>query len=162
LLRNNLRDIIVNTTTAVKAYASVGIESGIQGASPIQLIVMLYQGAILAIANAKNGILRKDIPAKGKAISHAMRIIDEGLKGSLDKNVGGQIAQDLDALYDYMCLRLLKANLNSDIEALDEVARLLTELKSAWDVVCQPNASTLPVQQPIAMKKQQPLVYGRI
>jgi flagellar protein FliS len=151
----------VNTTTAVKAYASIGIESNIQGASPVQLIVMLYQGAILAIANAKNGILRKDIPAKGKAISHALRIIDEGLKSSLDKNVGGQIAQDLDALYDYMCLRLLKANVNNDIEALEEVSRLLAELKSAWDVVCQPSISTLPVQPPLTMKNQQPLVYGR-
>lgn len=157
----------MNTHIATKAYAAVGIESSVQGASPVKLIVMLYQGALLAIANAKNGILNKDIPAKGKAISHAIRIIDEGLKASLDKNVGGKLTLDLEALYDYMCLRLVQANLNSDMEALDEVARLLTELKGAWESISQPNAAQSNTAQlsgqqpPVPMNKQQPLVYGR-
>lgn len=153
----------MNTHTATNAYANVGLESSVQGASPVKLIVMLYQGALLAIANAKNGILRKDIPAKGKAISHAIRIIDEGLKASLDKNVGGKVAQDLDALYDYMCLRLVNANIKNDIEALDEVTRLLTEIKDAWVGISQPTSTpSLPAQPPVAMKKPQPLVYGRM
>jgi len=70
---------------------------------------------------------------KGKAISHAITIIDEGLNASLDKKVGGELAQNLSSLYEYMGSRLLTANIKNDVAALDEVARLLTDLKSAWD-----------------------------
>src|SRR5664279_2748937 len=106
----------MNAAVGIKAYSTVSIESSLNSADPHKLIAMLYQGALLAIANAKNGILRKDIPAKCKAISHAMLIIDEGLKASLDKNVGGELVHNLEALYDYMCSRLLVANLNNDID----------------------------------------------
>ena len=134
----------MNTTAAVKAYAKVGVESGVVAADPHKLIAMLYQGALLAIANAKNGILRKDVAAKGAAISKAIAIIDEGLNASLDKKVGGDLAQNLSALYGYMCKRLLTANLKNDMAALDEVARLLNDLKGAWDSIRQ-SAATAPV-----------------
>ncbi len=156
----------MNATTAAKAtnaYAKVSFESSVAGADPHKLIALLFQGALLAIANAKNGILRKDIPAKGKAISHAILIIDEGLNASLDKNVGGQLAMDLEALYSYMCVRLLNANVKNDIEALDEVSRLLTEIKDAWDGIrqtCVPQIS-VSAQMPTTMTKQPSLVYGR-
>lgn len=123
----------MNATTASKAYAKIGVESGVSAADPHKLISMLYQGALLAIANAKNGILRKDIPAKCAAISKAFMIIDDGLNASLDKKVGGDLAQNLSALYDYMGARLTQANLNNDMAALDEVARLLNDLKGAWE-----------------------------
>jgi len=154
----------MNAAVGIKAYSNVGLESNLISADPHKLIAMLYQGALLAIANAKNGMLRKDIPAKGKAISHAIRIIDEGLKASLDKNVGGELALDLDALYGYMCVRLLHANLNNDMEALDEVARLLGEIKSAWDSIrlTGPASSAPPTPQEVAQNKQQALVYGRM
>src|ERR1035437_2643806 len=122
-------------TTATAKYATVAMESSVQGADPHKLIAMLYQGALLAIANAKNGILRRDIPAKGKAISHAILIIGDGLNASLNKEVGGDLALNLSALYDYMVKRLLFANLNNDIEALDEVAELLGGLKEAWESI---------------------------
>jgi len=137
----------MNATTAIKAYAKVGVESGVSAADPHKLIAMLYQGALLAIANAKNGMLRKDIPAKGAAISKAIAIIDEGLNASLDKKVGGDLAQNLSSLYEYMGRRLLIANLNNDIAALDEVARLLNDLKGAWDGIRKPAAA---VPQPVA------------
>ncbi len=123
----------MHATTAINAYQRVGVESGVASADPHKLISMLYQGALLAIANAKSSIARKDIPAKGKAISHAITIIDEGLNASLDKKVGGELAQNLSALYEYMGTRLLTANIKNDVAALDEVSRLLTDLKSAWD-----------------------------
>jgi flagellar protein FliS len=153
----------MNAFSATKAYENVSVESGIVSADPHQLITMLYQGALLAIANAKNAMLRKDIPAKGKAISHAIRIIDEGLKASLDKNVGGTLTQDLDNLYAYMCVRLVHANLNNDIGALDEVSRLLGEIKEAWDGIRQPLMAAAPQaqQQPAQANKQPALVYGR-
>ncbi len=127
--------------SAISAYNKVGIESGATAATPHKLIAMLFQGALLAVANAKNSMLRKDTPAKGKSISHAIAIIGEGLHASLDKNVGGELAQNLAALYDYMTMRLVAANLNNDIAALDEVTRLLTELKGAWESI-NPNTAT--------------------
>lgn len=125
----------MNAMTAIKAYASVGLESGVAASDPHKLILMLYQGALLAIASAKNQVLRKEIAAKGASITKAIAIIDEGLKSSLDKNAGGDLAHNLSALYDYMSQRLLIANLKNDISALDEVARLLAELKGAWEAI---------------------------
>lgn len=141
----------MNATAASKAYAKVGVESGVSAADPHKLIAMLYQGALLAITNAKSGILRKDIPAKGAAISKAIAIIDEGLNASLDKKVGGDLAQNLSSLYEYMCMRLIAANLKNDMAALDEVARLLNDLKGAWDSIRQPAAaSAAAAPQPVA------------
>ncbi len=151
-------------TTASNAYAKVGMESGVMGSDPHKLILMLYQGALLAISAAKNQILRKEIAAKGKSISHAILIIDTGLKCSLDKNVGGELAQNLSALYDYMCQRLVIANLKNDTAALDEVSRLLTELKGAWEEI---RPQVLSVRQNAAIKPQTApvkpaaLTYGR-
>jgi len=149
----------MNNNVATKAYAKIEVESGVHAADPHKLIAMLYQGALLAIANAKNGILRKDIPAKGAAISKAILIINEGLKACLDKNAGGELAQNLDGLYDYMSSRLLTANMSNDTDALDEVARLLNELKGAWDSI-RPVA-TQPAPPTPAPSKQAALVYGR-
>jgi flagellar secretion chaperone FliS len=122
----------MNATTAINAYKKVGVESSVNGADPHMLISMLFQGALLAIDNAKNEILRKEIAAKGKSITKAIAIIGEGLHASLDKRVGGELAQNLSSLYDYMVMRLVDANLKNDITVLDEVARLLTELTEAW------------------------------
>ena len=150
----------MNTTSAIKAYTKIGGESGVNAADPHKLIALLYQGALLAIANAKNGMMRKDIPGKGAAISKAILIIDEGLKASLDKKVGGELAHNLAALYDYMNMRLLAANLNNDMAALDEVTRLLSGLKDAWDNIRQPIAQPAAVQAKPATTPQ--LVYGRM
>lgn len=150
----------MNATAAIKAYNKVGVESGVTSADPVKLISMLYQGALLAIANAKNGILRKDIPAKGAAISKAIAIIGEGLNASLDKKIGGVLAQNLSSLYDYMVTRLVEANLKNDTAALDEVARLLNDLKGAWDSIRQSAIASTAAQpavsiQPKAMNKVQ-------
>ncbi|MDO8811668.1 MAG: flagellar export chaperone FliS [Gallionella sp.] len=131
----------MNTTSAIKTYAKIGVESGVSAADPHKLILMLYQGALAAIANAKNGIINKDIPAKGSAISKAISIIDEGLNASLDKSVGGELVQNLSSLYEYMIIRLLAANLKNDMGALDEVNRLLSDLKGAWESIRQPSAA---------------------
>lgn len=116
----------------VQAYQKVGVETGIEAASPHQLIVMLFDGALLAIANAGTHIQQKNVAEKGLSISRAIDIINAGLKASLDKNKGGEMAQNLDALYDYMCTRLLQANLRNDATALNEVSRLLSDIRSAW------------------------------
>ncbi len=148
----------MNATTATKFYALTGVESGVVAADSHKLISMLFQGALLAIANAKNGILRNDISVKGMSISKAITIIEEGLNASLDKKVGGPLAQNLSALYEYMCTRLIVANLKKDISALDEVARLLTELQGAWESI-RPQAK--PAAQPLKLATREPLTYAR-
>src|SRR5512135_1441773 len=154
----------MSAKNALKAYNNVGVETTVDTADSHKLISMLYQGALLAIANAKNAMLRKDIPAKGKAITHAIRIIGEGLQASLDKKVGGKLALDLDALYDYMSLRLVEASAKNDTAILDEVSGLLTEIKGAWDSIRPANSAAMPAAQPTqpaATNKQPALVYGR-
>jgi flagellar protein FliS len=151
----------MNAHVGIKAYEAVGIESGIAAADPHRLISMLFQGALLAIANAKNGMLRKDIAAKGAAISHAISIIDEGLNASLDKSVGGELAQNLSSLYEYMSMRLITANLKNDVDALEEVARLLADLKDAWDSI-RPTVAGNPAEHPKPVVSRPQLTYGKI
>ena len=119
---------------AARAYANVGLETGVNSAHPHRLITMLFEGALLAVAQARQGIRSNDIAARGRAISKAIQIVDEGLKASL-VDTGSELASNLRALYDYMGRRLLFASLKNDISALDEVTRLLTELKDAWNAI---------------------------
>lgn len=119
----------------VNAYAKVGLETSVSSASPHKLIVMLYDGALVAVLSALTNMKAGNIPAKGTAISKAITIIDNGLRAALDKNAGGEIADGLDALYEYMSARLLQANLNNQPEILEEVQRLLTDLREAWNAI---------------------------
>ena len=121
--------------TGVNAYAKVGMETGVVAASPHKLIVMLFDGALVSINNAMMNMRSGNIGEKGKAISKAIMIIDSGLRAALDKKVGGEIAEGLDALYEYMSGRLLTANLKNDPAILEEVQRLLTELRDAWNQI---------------------------
>jgi len=124
-----------STRHGANAYAKVGIETGVASASPHKLIVMLYEGAIIAISTAIRQMKSGDIPGKGQSISKAIMIIDNGLRASLDKKVGGDIAISLDSLYEYMGDRLMIANLKNQPEILEEVQRLLQDLKGAWDAI---------------------------
>lgn len=122
---------------AIDAYATVGVETGVAAADPHKLILMLFDGALAAIAKARLAMARGEIAAKGSAISKAIEIIDAGLKASLDVKAGGILAERLAALYDYMLNRLLAANLRNDSALLDEVGRLLNELRGAWAQIGQ-------------------------
>lgn len=121
--------------SAAAAYAKVGIETGVVSANPHRLVLMLFEGARVAVAAARLHMQRNEIAAKGEAISKAISIIDHGLKASLDVAVGGELAQRLYALYEYMARRLLSANLDNDQKELDEVGRLLAELNDAWELI---------------------------
>ena len=134
--------------SGANAYANVGVETGVGFASPHKLIVMLFDGALVAVATAKQQMEDGNIQAKGKAISKAISIIDNGLRASLDKKVGGQIAESLDALYAYMSNRLLVANIKNQPEILQEVHTLLVDLKSAWDEIGQ-QTETAPAAEPV-------------
>lgn len=117
------------------AYAKVGIETGVIAASPHRLIVMLFDGAIVAVSSAKQHMQSGSIAAKGQSISKAITIIDSGLRASLDRDTGGEIAQGLDSLYEYMSGRLLEANATNNVDILDEVQRLLEDLRGAWNAI---------------------------
>ena len=121
--------------SGVNAYAKVGIETGVTSASPHALIVMLFDGALVSVRSAIMYMKAGNIPEKGKAISHAILIIDSGLRAALDKKAGGEIAEGLDSLYEYMGARLLQANLKNQVELLEEVQRLLGELRAAWSAI---------------------------
>jgi flagellar protein FliS len=120
---------------AIAAYNSVGVETGVAAANPHELIVMLFDGAILCVASARQNMTSGGTAAKGESISRAINIVANGLKASLNLEVGGELALRLAALYDYMCDRLLYANLKNDAAALDEVRGLLEDLKGAWEQI---------------------------
>jgi flagellar protein FliS len=117
------------------SYRKIGLETQLDSASPHKLVVMLFDGALVAIANAQRYMEQGEIAKKGKAISNAIEIIGNGLQASLDMKSGGEIAIQLQSLYEYMGQRLLHANLRNDLAALKEVSTLLQELKSAWEKI---------------------------
>lgn len=116
----------------VNAYAKVGMETSVISASPHKLIVMLYDGALVAIKSAAVHMAAGRIAEKGAAISKALDIVNNGLRASLDKKAGGDIAANLDALYVYMTERLLTGSLQNSTAMLDEVQTLLLDLRDAW------------------------------
>ena len=114
------------------AYRRIGVETGVASASAHQLVQMLFDGFVDAIAQAKGAIASGQVQAKGRAIVRAARIVDEGLKASLDLRGGGSLAADLADLYAYVTLRLTQANLRNDPRALDECLALIQPLREAW------------------------------
>lgn len=118
--------------SGANAYARVGVETGVMGASPHRLIVMLYQGARQAIAQARMHVQMGNVPARGEAIGKAIQIVESGLQQSLNVEAGGEIAERLNALYSYMSRRLLEANIKQSEAMLVEVDGLLATLEEAW------------------------------
>ncbi|TDO16764.1 MULTISPECIES: flagellar export chaperone FliS [Halomonas] len=114
------------------AYAKVGVESGVMSASPHQLIVMLFDGALAAIRTARIHLQDGNSPSKGQAISKALDIVNNGLLAALDEERGGEIAERLASLYDYVSRLLLSANLHNDLESLGQAEALLDNIASAW------------------------------
>jgi flagellar protein FliS len=122
------------TNSALRQYQQVNTDAAVLSANPHRLIEMLMDGALERLANAKGHIQRGEIAPKGEQIGKAMDIIG-GLREGLNAEAGGEIAINLDNLYDYLQRRLLQANLNSDPAILDEVAGLLREIKNGWSAI---------------------------
>ena len=118
----------------IQQYQKVNVQSQIMDASPHKLIQMLMDGALDKIAKAKGSIKQGDVSQKGAQISWAISIID-GLRMSLDLEKGGDIAQNLGDLYEYMERQLLQANMTNEVELLDEVSGLLRQVKDGWDAI---------------------------
>lgn len=120
-----------------QSYAQVGVQSGVVSASPHKLISMLFDGAQSRIRAARLHMQQGNVAGKAEAISKAMDIVSTGLQAALDREQGGELAANLEALYDYIVGRLLHANLHNDEAALDEAARLLEDIGSAWKSIAE-------------------------
>lgn len=122
-------------SVAAKAYARVGLESGVMGASPHQLIALLFEGAELAVRMAIRHIQERDLEKKAVAIGKATNIILEGLRAALDARHNTELVAQLEALYDYMVKRIMEAHMKNDTAPLEEVLGLLRELHDAWSQI---------------------------
>ncbi|HDC4637660.1 TPA: flagellar export chaperone FliS [Enterobacter cloacae] len=129
-------------TSGVQAYQQVGLESAVMNASPHELIVMLFDGALSALVRARLFLESGQIAQKCETLSKAIAIIDNGLKAGLNMEVESELPGNLAALYDYMVRRLLYANLRNDIDAIVEVEGLLNNIADAWKQI-GPNASSI-------------------
>ena len=119
-------------TRASSAYRRVSADTSVVAADAHQLVTLLFQELMQSIANARGSMERKQIPEKCASISQAIRILDEGLRGSLNLAQGGEIAENLDALYNYCILQLTKANAFNDDAMLREVRDLIEPVALAW------------------------------
>ena len=126
----------MNAMAALKQYQSVNTQAQAVDASPHRLSQMLMEGGLTRLAQARGAIERGQLAQKGELIGKAIAIIG-GLRDGLNFEQGGEIASNLDALYEYMVSRLLEANLKSDAALVDEVAGLLRNVKTGWDGIAQ-------------------------
>lgn len=124
----------MNAMAALKQYQTVNTHVRVSDASPHRLIQLLMETGLSRLAQAKGAMLYGQSAQKGELISKAIGIIG-GLREGLDLVRGGEIAANLDRLYDYMVSRLFEANLSNEPEMLDEVHQLLGQIKTAWDAI---------------------------
>ena len=113
------------------AYRSTSVHSGVESSDPHRLVVMMMDGALERLATARGLMSHGPSADKAQLLHRAVAIIDE-LRNSLNVKAGGAIAANLDALYEYMGTRLVQANASNKPELLDEVSRLLNEIRAAW------------------------------
>jgi flagellar protein FliS len=148
------------TGFGAKAYSQVAVDTGAGAATsdPHALVLMLFDGALTAARQGLGHMQAGRVAEKAAALSKVTRIIDEGLKLSLDKSAGGPLAQRLGELYDYMTMRLLQSNLRNDAAALAEVIKLLDELRGAWAQLNKQPApqSASQAAQPVQQRMQAP------
>ena len=116
---------------ASSMYNRVGVETDVLTASPHRLVALLLDGAMDAMTQALGAMQLGNAEQKSRAITRAVRILDEGLKAALNMD-SGPLAVDLNDLYAYMCMRLTHANLHSDRAAVEECQRLLQPIREAW------------------------------
>ena len=128
------KDKDMNASAAMQQYQQNYIHGGAETASPHRLVQMLMEGALDKLLASKRFMVANDVAKKGENISWTISIIDS-LRSCLNIEAGGEFAQNLAALYDYMEQRLLEANIKNDPKLLDEVAQLILQVKSGWDAI---------------------------
>jgi flagellar secretion chaperone FliS len=130
----------------IDQYRRVDTLTAVSQADPHGLVTLLFDGAIAAIMQARHAMSVSDNPTKITAISKAMRIVDEGLKASLQSDGGHGLADNLHALYDHIVARLLEANIRNADAPLEEAGQLLAELRDAWVAIAPAGAAPTRLQ----------------
>jgi flagellar protein FliS len=120
------------SSRSAAAYKKASVEASVDFADPHKLVTLLFEALQRTIGSAKLAMQAGDVPAKCTHIGNAIRILEEGLKAPLDLEKGGEIAANLNALYEYCVTRLLMANVRNEIAALDEVSKLIEPVVSGW------------------------------
>ena len=128
---------------AASAYQRINVETSMHTIDQHQLVSLLYEGVLNAIATARGALARGDVLTKCNSVSKAVRIIEEGLMTALDREAGGELAQNLEALYDYSLRRLILANAHNDDAMLAEVAHLFEPIAQGWNQIKTPTAAAV-------------------
>ena len=131
-------------TPTMARGAEAYYQTHVQSRSPLELVVMLYDGALRFLGEAAEAAERKDIRARSHAVSRTLAIVAE-LQNTLDLEKGGAIADQLDDLYTYMTSRLLDVAIKNDVTAIEETRKLLAPMRDAWNQISQPS---VPVGAP--------------
>ena len=109
-------------------------QTNVQSRSPLELVVLLYDGALRHLVASREAMVRKDALARRSSLSRAMAIVAE-LQSTLNITEGGDLARSLDALYAYVIERIVQANMHNDPQPLEEAERLLRPLRDAWSQI---------------------------
>ena len=140
---------------AANAYQRINVETSMHTMDQHQLVSLLYEGVLSSVAVARGALARGDVPGKCQNISKAIRILEEGLATALDRVDGGEIAENLGALYDYCVRRLIEANARNDDAILQEVMRLIEPVAQGWNEIKKNGSTTAPTPasgQPVLME----------
>lgn len=121
-------------------------KNAVNTASPLQLVIMLYDGCLRFMAQARQAMLDKDIYVQNENCQKAQNILTE-LLSTLDMDRGGEVAQNLTALYNYTYDRLIEANINDDPTALDQATKVMSELRASWVQIEQAQRIESPVEE---------------
>ena len=140
------------------AYQRINVETSMHTLDQHQLVSLLYEGVLTSLATARGALARGDVATKCNAISKAVRIIEEGLSTALDIEAGGELAQNLSALYDYSLRQLILANARNDDAMLVEVMRLIEPVAQGWNAIKAPGAASISTQAPNSLLQTQPVL----
>lgn len=129
-VKDNTMYLSVNNRVA-SAYTRVGVATSVQSADPHELVNLIFNGLLETLNAAKGAMERQDVPTKGKAISKAVRLLDEGLKAALSPE-GGELTHNLTNLYNYCIRRLTEANIHNEVSGIEEVQSLIEPVAESW------------------------------
>ena len=132
-----------STARGLSSYRNTQVQSR----TPLELVVMLYDGALKFMGRAREAIERRDIPARREALSRTLAIISE-LQSTLNLAEGGQVAIELDRLYSYSNARLLEAAMKNEVAAVDDVKRVFEILRDGWNTIATQPPPTASALQP--------------
>ena len=123
-------------------YREVGVQTGIESATPHRLVAMLYDGLLESLALARGALQTGQIETKCRALARAIRIVEEGLLPGLDPQAGGEVATNLRDLYRYVSMRLTQANLRNDEAIVSECVGLIKPIRDAWAAIGNASPAT--------------------